>query len=317
MKVLANDGISAVGKAALEKDGFEVLTTFVAQDQLANFINNNQIEVLIVRSATQVRKDLIDQTNLKIIGRAGVGMDNIDVEYAQSKGLKVINTPASSSASVGEMVMAHIYSIYRNLHKSNRAMPLEGDSKFKELKKTYGNAQEIRGKTLGIIGLGRIGREVAKCAIGAGMNVIGYSVTTKEIDVPIDFFDGQTLNFKVVAQPLAEVLKNSDIITLHVPAQKKPIIGEKEISQMKDGSVIINTARGGVVDEISILEAIEDGKLLGAALDVFETEPTPSIKLLMNDNLSLSPHLGGSTREAQERIGLELAEQISAFYNIN
>lgn len=317
MKVLANDGISAVGKAALEKDGFEVLTTFVAQDQLGNFINNNQIEVLIVRSATQIRKDLIDQTNLKIIGRAGVGMDNIDVEHALSKGIKVINTPLSSSASVGEMVMAHIYSIYRNLHKSNRSMPLEGETKFKELKKTYGNAHEIRGKTLGIIGLGRIGREVAKCAIGAGMNVIGYSATTKEIDVELDFFDGQSLNFKVIAQTLDDVLRKSDIITLHVPAQNKPIISKAEIDKMKLGSVIINTSRGGVVDEIAILEAIEAEKLLGAALDVFETEPKPSIKLLMNDNLSLSPHLAGSTQEAQDRIGLELAKQISAFYNIN
>lgn len=317
MKVLANDGISAVGKTALEKNGFEILTTFVAQDQLANFINNNHIEILLVRSATQVRKDLIDQTNLKIIGRAGVGMDNIDVEYAKSKGIKIINTPNSSSASVGEMVMAHIYSIYRNLHKSNRSMPLEGETKFKELKMTYSNAQEVRGKTLGIIGLGRIGKEVAKCAIGAGMNVIGYSVTTKEIDVEIDFFDGQSLDFKITAQSLDEVLRKSDVITLHVPAQNKPLIDKNEIEKMKKGSVIINTSRGGVVNELSILEAIEDGKLLGAALDVFENEPTPSIKLLMNDNLSFSPHLGGSTKEAQDRIGLELAEQISAFYNIN
>lgn len=317
MKVLANDGISAVGKTALEKNGFEILTTFVAQDQLANFINNNHIEILLVRSATQVRKDLIDQTNLKIIGRAGVGMDNIDVEYAKSKGIKIINTPNSSSASVGEMVMAHIYSIYRNLHKSNRSMPLEGETKFKELKMTYSNAQEVRGKTLGIIGLGRIGKEVAKCAIGAGMNVIGYSVTTKEIDVEIDFFDGQSLDFKITAQSLDEVLRKSDVITLHVPAQNKPLIDKNEIEKMKKGSVIINTSRGGVVNELSILEAIEDGKLLGAALDVFENEPTPSIKLLMNDNLSFSPHLGGSTKEAQDRIGLQLAEQISAFYNIN
>lgn len=314
MKILANDGISVVGKAALEKDGFEVLTTFVAQDQLANFINNNHIEVLLVRSATQVRKELIDATDLKIIGRGGVGMDNIDVEYAQSKGIEVINTPTASSASVGEMVMAHIYTIYRNLHKSNRAMPLEGESKFKELKKSYGKAHELRGKTLGIIGFGKIGREVAKCAIGAGMKVIGYSATTKEVDLKLDFFDGQSVDFHIKVQSLKDVLQQSDIITLHVPAQNKAIIGEAEIELMKDDAVIVNTARGGVVDEEAILKALEEGKLLGAALDVFETEPNPSIKLLMNDDLSLSPHLGGSTQEAQERIGLELANQISLFY---
>lgn len=314
MKILANDGISVVGKAALEKDGFEVLTTFVAQDQLANFINNNHIEVLLVRSATQVRKELIDATDLKIIGRGGVGMDNIDVEYAQSKGIEVINTPTASSASVGEMVMAHIYTIYRNLHKSNRAMPLEGESKFKELKKSYGKAHELRGKTLGIIGFGKIGREVAKCAIGAGMKVIGYSATTKEVDLKLDFFDGQSIDFHIKIQSLKDVLQQSDIITLHVPAQNKAIIGEAEIELMKDDAVIVNTARGGVVDEEAILKALEEGKLLGAALDVFETEPNPSIKLLMNDDLSLSPHLGGSTQEAQERIGLELANQISLFY---
>ena len=191
MKVLANDGISLGGKLMLEREGFEVIITFVAQDQLANFINQNEIEVLLVRSATKVRQDLIDATNLKIIGRGGVGMDNIDVEYAQSKGIQVINTPEASSASVAEMVMAHVYSLFRNLHDANRTMPLEGETKFKELKKAYGKANELRGKTMGIIGFGRIGREVAKNAIGAGMKVIAYNRTQKEIEVPIEFFDGQ------------------------------------------------------------------------------------------------------------------------------
>lgn len=314
MKVLANDGISLGGKVMLEREGFEVLTTFVAQDQLADFINKNEIEVLLVRSATKVREDLIDATNLKIIGRGGVGMDNIDVDYAKSKGILVINTPAASSASVAEMVMAHVYSLYRNLHGSNRMMPLEGETKFNQLKKAYGKAFELRGKTLGIIGFGRIGREVAKNAIGAGMKVIAYDHTYTEADVPVEFFDGQCVMFHFDIQSFDEVIAQSDIITLHVPAQESYVIGASEIEKMKDGAMIINTARGGVVDEEALIEALDSGKLSGAGLDVFEEEPKPSVRLLMNEKLSLSPHLAGSTEEAQERIGIELAEQIATFY---
>src|SRR5690606_28577035 len=225
--------ISLGGKLMLEKEGFEVITTFVAQDQLANFINQNEIEVLLVRSATKVRQDLIDATQLKIIGRGGVGMDNIDVEYARSKGIHVINTPEASSASVAEMVMAHVYSLFRNLHDANRTMPLEGETKFKELKKAYGKANELRGKTMGIIGFGRIGREVAKNAIGAGMKVIAYNRTQKEIEVPIEFFDGQKVVFKFKTQSFEDVLAQSDVISLHIPAQEKHIIGAEEIEKMK------------------------------------------------------------------------------------
>ncbi len=314
MKILANDGISLGGKLMLEKEGFEVITTFVAQDQLANFINQNEVEVLLVRSATKVRQDLIDATQLKIIGRGGVGMDNIDVEYAQSKRIQVINTPEASSASVAEMVMAHVYSLFRNLHDANRTMPLEGETKFKELKKAYGKASELRGKTMGIIGFGRIGREVAKNAIGAGMKVIAYNRTQKEIEVPIEFFDGQKVVFKFKTQSFEDVLKQSDVISLHIPAQEKHIIGAEEIEKMKDGAMIINTARGGVVDEEALLEALDSGKIAGAGLDVFADEPKPSVRLLMNEKISMSPHLAGSTEEAQERIGMELAEQITRIY---
>lgn len=312
MKILVNDGMSAAGADLLKKQGFEVIELRVPQDQLADYINDNGIDVLLVRSATKVRKDLIDATRLKIVGRGGVGLDNIDVDYAKSKGIRVINTPASSSASVGEMVMAHSLSIYRNLHQSNRKMPMEGDSKFKELKKEFGTAYELRGKTMGVIGFGRIGREVAKNAIGLGMNVIGFDAFLEEADVELEFFDGRNLKFHFDMKPFDEVLKESDIITLHVPAQDHYIIGEKEIEKMKPGAVLVNTARGGVVDEKALVRALESGKLLGAALDVFEEEPTPNIHLLMNDRLSLSPHLAGSTVEAQDRIGLELAQQIIA-----
>lgn len=315
MKILANDGITAIGKAALEQNGFEVLTTYVAQDQLANFINNNDISILLVRSATKVDKPIIDATNLKLIGRAGVGLDNIDVAHAVSKGIQVINTPKASSISVAEMVMGHLYSIYRNLHKSNRNMPLEGDVKFKLLKKSYSKAHELKGKTMGIIGFGNIGQEVAKSALGAGMKVVAYNRTPKKIDLSFQFFDGQTLTFPIETITLEEVLTQSDVISLHVSALDQPLITWKEIEKMKDGAVIINTARGGVVEENAILRGIEEGKLLGVALDVFEQEPHPSVHLLMNDDISFSPHLAGSTEEAQDRIGLELAEQISKLYS--
>ena len=314
MKILANDGISKAGQEALEAKGFEVITAHVAQEQLENYINDKGVEVLLVRSATKVRQALIDATNLKIIGRGGVGMDNIDVDYARGKGIQVINTPASSSQSVAEFVMAHLFSIVRNLHQANRSMPLEGDSNFNGLKKAYAKATELRGKTLGVIGFGRIGVEVIREAIGLGMNIMVYDKFPATREIELDFFDGQKLTFTITSVGFDEVISNADFITLHVPSQDGYILGEKEFAKMKDGVIVINTARGGVVDEKALVDAIEDGKVAGAALDVFENEPTPEMGLLMNESLSLSPHIAGSTNEAQDRIGTELAAQIVEIY---
>ena len=311
MKVLANDGISQSGIDALEARGFEVKTTTVAQEQLANYINQNEISVLLVRSATKVRKELIDACpGLKIIGRGGVGMDNIDVEYAKEKGINVINTPAASSHSVAELVFAHLYGLARYLHNANREMPLEGDSRFKDLKKAYAKGVELKGKTLGVIGFGRIGQATAKVAIGAGMKVMAYDPFLEEANLELDFFDGQKLNFDIKTVSKDEVLKNSDFITLHVPAQKEYVIGAPEMKIMKEGVLLVNAARGGVIDEIALIESINNGKIARAALDVFEKEPTPEVQLLMNPALSLTPHTGAATNEAQDRIGTELAEQI-------
>ncbi|GAA4303031.1 D-2-hydroxyacid dehydrogenase [Aestuariibaculum suncheonense] len=311
MKVLANDGISNSGIEALEKGGFEVITTTVAQEQLINYINEKEISVLLVRSATTVRKDLIDACpSIKIIGRGGVGMDNIDVDYAKGKGISVINTPASSSHSVAELVFAHFYGLARFLHNSNREMPLEGDTKFKTLKKAYGKGVELKGKTLGVLGFGRIGQATAKVALGAGMKVVAFDPFIETANVELEFFDGQKVNFEINTISKEEVLKQADFITLHVPAQKEYVIGAPEFELMKDGVFIANAARGGVVDEIALVNAIESGKVAGAALDVFEKEPTPEIQLLMNASLSLTPHTGAATNEAQDRIGTELAEQI-------
>ena len=311
MKVLANDGISDSGIKALEKGGFEVITTKVAQEQVANYINEHKVSVIIVRSATKVRKDIIDNCpSLKIIGRGGVGMDNIDVEYAREKGLHVINTPASSSESVAELVFAHLFTGVRFLQDSNRNMPLEGDTNFDGLKKAYANGIELRGKTLGIIGFGRIGQSVAKMALGLGMKVIAADKFVDNAEVKVDFYNGQFINVEFETEPMEDVFKHSDFITLHVPAQEGYVIGRAEFIQMKDNVGIVNCARGGVIDEVALIEALDSKKVLFAGLDVFENEPTPEIQILMHPKISLTPHIGAATLEAQDRIGTELAEQV-------
>ena len=311
MKILANDGISANGVEELEAAGFEVSTVTVAQEQLENYINNEGIVALLVRSATKVRKDLIDACpSLKIIGRGGVGMDNIDVEYARDKGLHVINTPAASSESVAELVFAHLFSGVRFLYDSNRNMPLDGDSKFKVLKKAYAKGTELRGKTLGVIGFGRIGQATAKIGLGLGMKVIAHDPFMEKASVTVPFFDGQSLTFDIYIESKETVLKEADFLSLHVPAQKEFVIGATEIELMKDGAGLVNAARGGVVDEVAMVEALKSGKLGFAGVDTFENEPTPAVQVLMTPNVSLTPHIGAATNQAQKRIGSELATQI-------
>ncbi len=311
MKVLANDGISKSGILALEKGGYEVITTKVAQEQVANYINQNNVSVVLVRSATKIRKDIIDACpNLKIIGRGGVGMDNIDVDYAKSKGIHVINTPASSSESVAELVFGHLFSGVRFLHDSNRNMPLEGDSNFDGLKKAYANGTELRGKTLGVVGIGRIGQATAKMALGLGMKVIAADMFIPQVDVKVEFFDGQSITTTIVSQSLESLFEEADFITLHVPAQDGYIIGAKELATMKNGVGIVNCARGGVIDEIALIDALDSGKVAFAGLDVFESEPKPEMRILMHPKISLTPHIGAATDEAQDRIGTELASQI-------
>ena len=318
MKVLANDGISKSGIKALEKGGFEVITTKVAQEQVTNFINTHDVKVILVRSATKVRKDIIDACpGLKIIGRGGVGMDNIDVAYAREKGLHVINTPASSSESVAELVFAHLFTGVRFLHDANRNMPLEGDSNFDGLKKAYANGIELRGKTLGIIGFGRIGQAVAKMALGLGMKVIAADKYVNEAVIRVDFYNGQFINVEIVTESLEDIFKHSDFITLHVPAQDGYVIDKEEFQLMKENVGIVNCARGGVINEVALIEALDEGKVLFAGLDVFEKEPTPEIQILMHPKISLTPHIGAATEEAQDRIGTELAEQIISLLKNN
>ena len=311
MKILANDGISEKAIKTLDAAGFKVLTTKVAQNQLANFINEEQVEILLVRSATQAKKDLVDACpSLKLIGRGGVGMDNIDVTYAREKGIKVINTPNASSHSVAELTFAHLFSGVRFLYDANRNMPLDGDSRFEALKKDYAKGRELKGKTLGIIGLGRIGKAVATIALGLGMKVIAHDPLQSEVTITLSFFDGRSLDFTIQTISKEALLKEADFVTLHIPAQQEVVIGEKEFQLMKDGVGIINVARGGVIDEEALLHALEHEKVAFAGLDVFKGEPTPSIRILMHPRVSLSPHIGAATLEAQERVGDELATQI-------
>ncbi len=312
MKVLANDGISQAGIDMLEQAGIELVSSKVSQEHLAKFINDNQIETLLVRSATKVRRDLIDACpDLKIIGRGGVGMDNIDAAYAIEKGLYVINTPKASSRSVAELVFGHFFSLARFLHESNRLMPLEGETHFAALKKSFAGAVELQGKTLGVIGFGAIGKEVLQMGIGLGMKVKVLTRKPRTEEVMLEFFDGQEVSFAISSETNMETfLADVDFLSINIPATDGYLLDDEQFEMMKDGVFIVNTARGGVLNEVSLLNHLESGKIAGAALDVFENEPTPELALLMNPNLSLSPHVGGSTLDAQDKIGRELAEQI-------
>jgi D-3-phosphoglycerate dehydrogenase len=314
MRVLANDGIDAAGKQILEAAGFEVITDKVTQEELPNVIG--EYDVLIVRSATKVNASVINASSLKLIARAGVGLDNIDMKAAGEKNIPVVNTPNASSRSVAELVFAHLFSLSRFLHKANRQMPTNGIAGFKDMKKVYSDGFELMGKKLGIIGFGRIGQEVAKMAIGLGMEVLVYDYKQREFDVVVQMAKAyQSHNFKVTlkGQSLDTVLSQSDCLTIHTPGSAE-VIGAAEIAQMKAGSVLINCARGGVVNEVALAEALQIGQISCAGVDVFENEPPTNDLMISQDNCSLSPHIGASTKEAQERVGIELAEKITGFF---
>lgn len=312
IKILINDGMNPSGIKKLQDHGFEVHTTKIAQEDLDDQLN--EYDAICVRSATKVRTSLIDKCpNLKLIGRGGVGMDNIDVVYARSKDIKVINTPTASSRSVAELAFAHLLSISRFVYKSNRAMPSEGASDFGALKKSYSKGFELEGKTLGIIGGGNIGRETAKIALGLGMNVLFVDPFVAKVAISMTIA-GQAINVSLNTVSMPEMLAVADVITLHIPFTGKAVLAEAEFNQMKNGVVIINAARGGTVDEEALLKALDSGKVSAAGLDVFENEPSPRIELLTHPNISLTPHIGASTNEAQDKVGMELADQMIAFF---
>ncbi len=312
-RILANDGIDPIGKELLEKAGFQVDTNHIPQAELSEGLKN--YDAITVRSATKVRKELIDACpNIKLIGRGGVGMDNIDVDYAREKGLAVVNTPAASSLSVAELVFAHLFTGIRFLQDSNRKMPVEGNTKFNDLKKAYAKGIELRGKKMGIIGFGRIGRETAKVALGLGMDVLAYDLFQIPSQLELVLSGNVRVNCPINAVSVEQLIKESDFISLHVPFSEKPVLGKEEFTMMKDGVGVVNCSRGGTIDEDALLEALNTGKIGFAGLDVFDNEPTPRQDLLSHPNVSLTPHIGASTNEAQERIGTELANLIIDFF---
>jgi D-3-phosphoglycerate dehydrogenase len=315
MRVLANDGISGSGYTKLVDHGFYVVQDKIEQDNLAEFINKENIEVLLVRSATKVTREIMSKClGLKYVGRGGVGLDNVDLAAAKELNIEVFNTPAASSQAVAELVIGHLITMTRSLHTSNRLMPDSDANTFKKLKKTCSKGIELRGKTLGIIGLGRIGRNTAMYALGMGMQVIASDRSKERVTLDIEV-GGVNINYDLDIFPKSEVYKQADFISLHVPAQDGAyLIGKEEMNKMKDGAFLINLSRGGLVDEIALIDALNSGKLAGAALDVFETEPVVRKEILQNEKISLSPHTGAGTFEAQDRIGIEIADFLIKAY---
>lgn len=310
MKILINDGIHPTGKRLLEAAGFEVDTKTVAQEDLAAVLNN--YDAICIRSATKVRKELIEAApNLKAIARGGVGLDNIDVDFARSKGIYVINTPAASSRSVAELVFGHFFTLARFLHTSNQKMPLEGNTSFNALKKNFSKGIELKGRTLGVIGFGRIGQETASIGLGVGMEVVAVDPYIDEAEI-IFGPASHPVKLKIKTVSMDELLSKSDAISIHTPYTGMPILGSAEFEKMKSGILLVNASRGGTVDEDALLAALDSGKVAATGLDVFVGEPTPKSALLKHPKVSSTPHIGASTGEAQEKIGIELAEKLIA-----
>ncbi|WP_317312120.1 D-2-hydroxyacid dehydrogenase [Clostridium thermobutyricum] len=300
-RVLTNDGLQAGAIDKLKELGIEVVNQHFNQEILGEKLK--EFDAVVIRSATKLTEDVLKEAKggkLKLAIRAGVGIDNIDIKYAQSIGIDVKNTPNASSNSVAELALGHMFAISRFIGISNVTM------RNGEWNKKLYQGSELSGKTLGIIGMGRIGRSLAKKADALGMKVIYYTIEGKHEDLNYEF-----LSFE-------EVLKNSDFISLHVPYDKEKgaLIGESELNIIKDGSYIINCARGKVVDEKALLEALNSGKIKGAGIDVFENEPTTNKELINNPRVSVTPHIGAATDEAQNRIGEEVVETLKNFFNI-
>jgi D-3-phosphoglycerate dehydrogenase / 2-oxoglutarate reductase len=312
INILANDGIHPDGRLLLEEAAYVVHEDKIPAEQLPSRIG--EYDVLIVRSATKVTREVIDNgKKLKIIARGGVGLDNIDVEYAEQKGIKVVNTPMASSRAVAELSFAHIFSLSRYLHRSNREIA-GGD--FKKLKKNYETGVQLRGKTLGIIGFGRIGQEMARMGLGLGMIVRAHDpyVQDAEIGISLHQYADIKLCLTIHTEALDKIIRESDYISLHLPGGQGPVIGAAEIEKMKDGVYLVNTSRGGMIEEQALLDGLASGKIAGVGLDVYKNEPTPREDLLKHSRVSCTPHIGASTLEAQSYIGMELADKIIAFF---
>lgn len=304
------------GVELLKYAGHDVDTNFIPQEELTTKLNS--YDAVLVRSATKIRKELIDQSpNLKLIGRGGVGLDNIDVTYAKDKGIAVFNTPAASTRSVAELAIAHLFGIVRSLPMVNKKMAIDGINDFKSLKKTVSKGIELEGKTLGLIGFGRIAKETASIALGCGMKIIAFDPYISEGDVPVKLHPSYDNNYKINVKTTTkeEVLAESDFISLHIPGGQGYVLDAPEFEQMKDGVGIVNCARGGTISENALIDAINSEKVKYIATDVFENEPPTDDRLLRMDNVGLSPHIGASTQEAQERVGVQLAKSVIDYFS--
>lgn len=301
LRVLATDGMDASAVKKLEDAGFEVVQQFYEPEALKDAVK--EADVMVVRSATKVRKDIIDAAKetgrLKLVIRGGVGIDNIDKEYAEENGIAVRNTPSASSASVAELAIGHMFAIARHIGIANATM------RNGEWNKKQYSGTELGGKTLGLIGFGRIAKETALRAKALGMNVI-YTRRSGE--------DIEAKDYKYV--DMDTLLKDSDYISLHIPKQKDRdyVLGKEEIEKMKDGVYLVNTARGGLIEEDALCDALDSGKVAAAAVDVFKEEPTKNERLVNHPKASVTPHIGAATDEAQARIGEEIVTIITSFF---
>ena len=301
IKVLTNDGLEGASIAALKALGAEVVNEHFEQDVLGEKLKD--FDAVVIRSATKLTSDIFDAEeggNLKLAIRAGVGIDNIDIPAATSKGVAVRNTPSASSDSVAELAIGHMFALARFIAIANYTMR-NGQWNKKKYEGT-----EIAGKTLGIVGMGRIGQSLAKKATALGMKVVYYTIEGKHDDLDYDFI------------PFEELLEASDFISFHVPYDKAAgsLIGKKELQLMKKTAYLINCARGKVVDEAALLEALNNGEIAGAGIDVFEEEPTKNENLINHEKVSVTPHIGAATEEAQTRIGEEVVSVIKEFFNL-
>ncbi|MDK2879254.1 MAG: D-3-phosphoglycerate dehydrogenase / 2-oxoglutarate reductase [Thermoanaerobacteraceae bacterium] len=295
MKILVSDDIAQEGIDILNQEYQVDVKTKLSEDELVEIIGS--YDALVVRSATKVTAKIMENSNLKVIGRAGVGVDNIDLEAATKKGILVVNAPEGNTTAASEHTIALLMALARNIPEAVRSLK----NKVWDRKRFMGI--ELNGKTLGVVGLGRIGREVAKKAIGLGMNILAYDPYIIKQQV-------ENIDIKVV--DLDTVLKEADFITFHVPLTKSTyhMVGEKQFSMMKDGVMLINCARGGIIDEEALYEALKSGKVAGCALDVFEKEPPLESPLLDLPNLIATPHLGASTQEAQVSVAVDVAKDV-------
>lgn len=301
IRVLTNDGLESAAIDALKDLGVEVVNEHIEKDVLGEKLKD--FNAIVIRSATKLTADVFDAEaggNLELAIRAGVGIDNIDIPTAQSKGVTVRNTPSASSDSVAELAIGHMFALARFIAISNYTMR-NGEWNKKKYQGT-----EIAGKTLGIVGMGRIGQSLAKKATALGMKVVYYTIEGKHDELNYDFVS------------LEEVLKTSDFISLHVPYDKAAgsLIGKKELELMKNTAYLINCARGKVVDEAALIEALDNSEIAGAGIDVFEEEPTKNEKLINHPKVSVTPHIGAATEEAQTRIGEEVVSIIKEFFNL-